>query len=137
MATYAVVADREAAYAFVCRFYQIGRTEQMKGLCQVRNGDVIAAVIFDDFNGSNVFMHVAAEPGKRWLTRHFLHEAFKHPFVTLKARRITLWVDEMNVVCRKFVLHLGFTPEAVLEQAAAGGGDVIIYRMLRGECRYA
>jgi RimJ/RimL family protein N-acetyltransferase len=137
MSRYAVVPDGEAAYGFINRFFAIGRTEQMKGLCLVRDDEVIAAVIYDDFNGSNIFMHLAAVPGKKWLNRHFLHEAFKHPFVTLKAKRITLWIEKTNVACRIFVSHLGFTQEAKLEGAAQDGGDIVLYRMFRQDCRYA
>lgn len=137
MAVYDVVSDGEAAYGFISRFYAVGRTEQLKGLCLTRDGETIAAVIFDDFNGTNVFMHCAAIPGRKWLNRHFLHEAFKHPFVTLGANRITLWIEKTNIDSRRFALHLGFEPEAVLEGAGRSGGDVVIYRMFRRDCRYA
>ena len=137
MAVYDVVPDSEAAYDFVCRFFLVGRTEQMKGLCLRRDDETIAAVIFDDFNGQNVFMHCAAIPGKKWLNRHFLHEAFKHPFVTLGAGRITLWIETTNTQSISFARHLGFRHETVLEQAGQGGADVAIYRMFREECRYA
>lgn len=137
MSRYSVVPDGEAAYGFISRFYAVGRTAQMKGLCQVRGGEVIAAVIFDDFNGSNIFMHCAAMPKTNWLTRHFLHEAFKHPFVTLGAKRITLWIEKSNIASRKFAHSLGFVHETNLEGAAQDGGDVAIYRMFRQDCRYA
>lgn len=137
MPVYDVVPDGEAAYGFVNQFYAVGRTEQLKGLCLTRDGVEIAAVIFDDFNGNNVFMHCAAEPGRKWLNRHFLHEAFKHPFVTLGANRITLWIEKVNIDSRRFAQHLGFVHETTLEGAAKDGGDVAIYRMFRRECRYA
>lgn len=108
----------------------------MKGLILRRNDETIAAVIFDAFNGQNIFMHCAGQ-GKNWLNRHFLHEAFKHPFVTLGAKRVTLWIDKSNVASRRFAQHLGFTQEATLERAGTFGGDVVIYRMFRESCRYA
>ena len=137
MVAYSVVPDSEAAYEFVSHYFVVGCTEQMKGLCLRRDDETIAAVIFDDFNGQNVFMHCAARPGKKWLNRHFLHEAFKHPFVTLGAGRITLWIEKSNVPSRIFAQHLGFTHEVSLERAAQDGSDVAIYRMFREDCRYA
>lgn len=137
LTVYDVVPDAEDAYAFCCKFFMVGRTEQLKGLCLRRNDETIAAVIFDDFNGQNIFMHCAGTPGKKWLNRHFLHEAFKHPFVTLGAKRITLWIEKTNIASRTFAQHLGFTHETTLEAAARDGGDVTIYRMFREECRYA
>lgn len=132
-----VVSDVEAAYEFCTKFFAVGHSAQMKGLVLRRHGETIAAVIFNEFNGQNIFMHCAAEPGKKWLNRHFLHEAFKHPFVTLSAQRITLWIEKSNVASRKFALHLGFKHEATLERAGILGGDVAIYRMFREDCRYA
>lgn len=137
MASFAVVSDAELAYAFCHEYLRIGRTEQQKGLVQLRDGEPVAAVVYDDFNGWNVMMHIAARPGVKWLNRHFLHEGFKYPFVTLGAKRITGWVEANNSAARKFDEHLGFTREAKLVRAGSSGQDVIIYRMLREECRYA
>lgn len=137
MTVYTVVPDGEAAYDFVCRFFSLGRTAQLRGLCLRRDDETIAAVIFDDFNGYNVFMHCAAIPGKKWLNRHFLYEAFKHPFVTLGAGRITLWIERTNTASCSFARNLGFRHETTLERAAQDGGDVVIYKMFREECRYA
>jgi RimJ/RimL family protein N-acetyltransferase len=135
--TYAVISDADAAYAFVTRYYDIGRTAQMRGLCQVRDGEIIAAVIYDDYNGQNVFCHIASDGSKRWMTRHFLHEIFKYPFRTLGCGRITLWIDATNTDSIKFVTNLGFRREAVLDSAGKDAHDVVIYRMFRRECRYA
>lgn len=135
--TFTVVSDPDAAYAFVTSQYDIGRTAQMKGLCQVRDGEVVAAVIYDDFNGQNVFCHIASDGSKRWMTKWYLHEIFKYPFVTLGCGRITLWIDATNIASVSFVTNLGFRREAVLEKAGKDGHDVLIFRMFRKECRYA
>lgn len=136
--SYEVVADKEAAWQFyVSRAGASGRTEYQQGLCLKKDGEIIASVIYDQYNGSNIFMHVAAAPGKKWLNRHFLHEAFKYPFVTLGCRRITGWVWANNVEAQKFDEHLGFKREAVLKDAAGLGQDVYLYVMFRDECKYA
>lgn len=136
MSTFAVVPDLEAAYAFTQEFFPVGRSTDMKGLCLVREGETIAAVLYEQFNGQNIFMHCAATPGKKWLNRHFLYEAFKHPFLTLGANRITLWIHNDNIPSRRFAQHLGFTQEAKLSGAGEQGQDVVIYRMFRRDCRY-
>lgn len=135
--TFSVVSDAEAAYIFCRQYFDMGPSPLMKGICLQRNGETIAAAVFDQYNGQNIFMHCAATPGKKWLNRHFLHEAFKHPFVTLGCKRITLWIEKTNVTSRKFAQHLGFTHEATLERASAKGGDIVLYRMFREDCRYA
>jgi RimJ/RimL family protein N-acetyltransferase len=98
---------------------------------------VIAAAGYDQYNGQNIFGHIASDGTRRWLTRHFLYETFKYPFVTLGVQRMSVWVEASNHDSRRFVTNLGFTAEAVLEKAGRDGVDVIIYRMFRAECRYA
>jgi RimJ/RimL family protein N-acetyltransferase len=135
--TWEVVADPDVAYEFVRSHYEIGRTAQMKGLVNKKNGVIVAAEIYDDYNGNNVICHIASDGSKRWLNRWFLHEMFKHPFITLGCERITVWIDATNIDSLKFVTNLGFRREAVLERAGRDGHDVMIYRMFRRECRYA
>jgi RimJ/RimL family protein N-acetyltransferase len=134
---YTVAADREAAYAFCTEFFALGRTDGYQGLVQLKDGETIAAVVYDHFNGTNIFMHVAARPGRKWLNRHFLHETFKHPFITLGCRRVSAWIDRSNQDSRRFCAHLGFQVEGVMKGAAEDGGDVELYRLFREECRYA
>ena len=137
MSDYAVVADADAAYDYISKQYSIGRTDQLKGLVQKRGGEIIAAVVYDECNGPNIFAHIASDGSRHWLNRHFLHEMFKYPFVTQGCSRITVWVNASNTPSRRFVTNLGFTAEAVLQRAGSDGGDVLIYRMFRQECRYA
>lgn len=135
--SFAVVSDRDLAYSFCTQFFGLGRTDGQRGLIQVRDGETIAAVVYDHWNGPNIFMHVAAKPGRKWLNRHFLHEAFKVPFVQLGCRRASAWVDASNHDSNRFISHLGFTAEGRMAGAAEDGGDVVIYRLFREQCRYA
>ena|SRR5215471_3205686 len=132
-----VVSDPDAAYDFIRQHFYIGRTQDMKGLVQLRGDDVIAAVIFDSFTTHNCFMHIASDGSKKWMTRHGLHEVFKYAFITAGCERVTLWVEATNADSRALVQGLGFTLEAVLHRAGRDGVDVLIYRMFRQECRYA
>ena len=136
--TYEVVSDAEAAWTFYsARIGAQARTQFQKGICLKKDGEVIAAVVYDQFNGSNIFMHVAAIPGRKWMNRWMLHEAFKYPFVTLGCKRITGWVLSDNEDAKKFDEHLGFRREAVLHNAGPAGQDVYLYVMFRDDCRYA
>jgi RimJ/RimL family protein N-acetyltransferase len=135
--TWEVVADADAGYAFITQHYDIGRTQQFRAICQKKNGVIVAAVGYDECNGSNIFCHIASDGSKRWMTRWYLHEIFKFPFRTIGCERITLWVDATNYASLGFVTNLGFKREAVLERAGREGHDVIILRMFRRECRYA
>lgn len=132
-----ITSDPDAAYTFINAQVPVWRTEDWKGIVLTRDDKVIAAVGYDQYNGSNIFVHLASDGSKRWLNRHFLHEGFKYPFVTLGCQRITAWVEACNYDSHRFCRNIGWTVEAVLEKAGRDGRDVLIYRMFRQECRYA
>ena len=100
------------------------------------NGRIVAGVVYADWNGRNIFMHVAAEPGKVWLTRKTLYEFFAYPFLQCGCERITGWVESSNTAARRLDEHLGFVEEARLQGAARDGGDIIVYCMKKRDCRF-
>jgi RimJ/RimL family protein N-acetyltransferase len=97
---------------------------------------LVAGVLFDGFNGANVWMHVAAQPGARWMTRAYLLACFAYPFNICRVKRISGYVNASNLAAQRFDEHLGFKEEARLQGAAPDGGDVIIYAMWRKDCRF-
>lgn len=100
------------------------------------DGDnLLAAVLYDTFNGANIHMSVAAVPGARWLNREFLRVAFEYPFLQLGVKRITGMVAESNHQARKFDEHLGMELEATLLNAHPDG-NLLIYVMHRDKCRW-
>lgn len=137
MSNWAVVSDPDRAYEFITRSFELGRSQHWKGLCQLHNGEVVAAAGYDTFTTHNCFLHLASDGSRKWMTRHFLHETFKYPFVTAGCERITAWIEKPNLRSRAIARRTGFTQEAVLEKAGRDGVDVLIYRMFRQECRYA
>lgn len=96
---------------------------------------LLAGVLYQNFNGVNISVHIAAEPGSSWLTRGFLWKIFHYPFEQLGAQRLTGFVPATNLAAQRFDEHLGFTEEARLSDALPSG-DLIIYRMRKSECRW-
>lgn len=96
----------------------------------------LASVLYEGYNGRNVWMHVAAEPGARWLVRDYLRACFAYPFLVCGVERVSGYVAESNALARRFNQHLGFREEARLRGAAPDGGDVIILVMWRQDCRH-
>ena len=94
------------------------------------------AVIYESYSPRNVSMHVAAVDGKAWLNRAFLKAAFDYPFNQLKVERVTGLVPDSNEAAKRFDEHLGFKREGVMRGAADDGSDLIVYGMLRSECRH-
>jgi hypothetical protein len=135
-ARHEVVADEDAAFNFIKGFIPINPSFQQKGIVLRVDGEIIAALLYVEYNGSNVFCHIAGKPGRRWLNRDFLFWAFSYPFDQLGCRRITGWVEEDNAESRRFLENIGFSIEARLKGAGVHGQDVLLYRMLRSECRF-
>jgi RimJ/RimL family protein N-acetyltransferase len=131
-----IVSDPARVWAFVQQFVPVPVVGGMKGLGLERDGELVAGVLYEGWNGVNIWMHVGAVPGKRWMTREYLRYCFYYPFVELGCRRVSGYVEASNESARRFDEHLGFRQEAILKGAATDGGDVISYVMWRDECRY-
>lgn len=108
----------------------------MKAIGLVRDGEIVAGVLYEGFTGHNIWMHVAAKPGRLWANRPFLETCFKHAFDALGCRRVSAWVEDSNEASRKLVQHLGWKLETKLKGAARDGGDVCLYVMWRDDCKY-
>ena len=106
------------------------------GLGVYEDGKIIAGVVYNLYNGPSICMHVAAEPGKLWLRREFLFRFFAYPFIQLGCNRVTGLVRVDNIEARRFDEHLGFVQEGVIRKGASDGTDIILYGMLKEECRW-
>lgn len=100
-----------------------------------RNGALVAGVLYEDYNGANVVMHVASDGTAEWLNREYLRTCFDYPFRQLGCQRVTGIVPSTNDKALSFDEHLGFEVETKLE-GAHPEGDLIILRMKRENCRW-
>ncbi len=137
MALHALEYDLEAVFPFVRALVPgLARSEGMRSIGLRRDGELVAGVVYEGFNGSNMWIHVAALPGARWLVRSYLYACFYYPFGLCGVERLSGYVNASNAAARRFNEHLGFQEEARLRGAAPDGGDVIVYVMWKRECRH-
>lgn len=101
-----------------------------------RDGDLLAVVVYNLWSGADIAMHVAAMPGRRWMTRAFLRAVFRYPFVQLECQRVTGYVPASNADALRFDRHLGFVEEGRMREALPNGEDVIVLGLLKRECRW-
>ncbi len=99
-------------------------------------GELIAGVLFDNKSGANIHMHVASNETRHWMTPAYMAACFRYAFVQAACNRITGLVRADNVDAQRFDEHLGFKREGQLRAACTDGTDLIIYGMLKSECRY-
>lgn len=107
-----------------------------RAIGQERDGQIVAAVVYDNFSNVDCNMHIASDGSGKWLTRELLVRAFAFPFIQCGFRRVTGLVPADNAEALKFDLHLGFEIEGRCREAMPDGSDVIVLGMLRRNCRY-
>ena len=94
-----------------------------------------ATVLYTDYEKAlNCRMHVAG--AGNWLSRTALSVFFSYPFEELGLRRITTLVEKKNRRARKLNEGLGFVREGCLRKGARNGDNLIVYGMLKDECRW-
>ena len=131
-----IISNPARVLAYINRHYALPAKAHMKGLGWEEDGQLVAGVIYEGFNGHNVWMHVAAEPGGRWMRREYLRYCFEYPFNEMGVSRVSGYLAASNTQAVRFDEHLGFHKEAVLTGAASDGGDIHIYVMRREDCRF-
>ena len=112
------------------------RNDGMRAIGLRKDGDLVAGAVYEGFNGHNIWVHLAAVPGARWMTREYLRKCFAYPFELCGVDRLSGYVDASNHAARRLNEHFGYKEEARLRGAAPDGGDVIIYVMWRDQCRF-
>lgn len=94
-----------------------------------------ATVLYDGYKrGISINMHVAGTG--HWLSRTALDVFFSYPFIDLGVRRVNGFVAKKNKKARTLNEKLGFVREGCLRQAAYNGDGLIVYGMLRKDCRW-
>jgi len=129
-----LVVGPEVVQWVAARTNEFGSFGAAVGIGWARNGELLAGVAYNEFNGANINAHIASS-GRHWLTRDFLWAIFDYPFRQLGVQRITGLVGEGNAAARRFDEHLGFTLETKLT-GAHPTGDLLVYVMWKHDCRW-
>lgn len=95
------------------------------------DGEIIAGVIFNVFEGSDVH---ATAAGSRW-SKEFMYALGEYVFDQLKCLRMTMVVSERRV--GKLAEKLGAKREGVLRNHFGVGKDGILYGCLKDEYKYS
>ena len=103
----------------------------------MRGLEIQAVVLYNQYVPENsIDLHIAAVPGKRWMTPSFLRATFRYPFLQLGVRQMGALVASDNADSLRLTRRVGFIQEGVARQAWADGIDVICFGMLRHECKW-
>lgn len=100
------------------------------------SGEIIAGALFERCNGKNAFLHCASDGKKRWASKEFVRAVFSYPFVMLGYERLSTVLASSNEETMAFDLHIGFTEEARLKNAAHDGSDQVFLVMWKKDCKW-
>ena len=99
---------------------------------QERDGELIAGVMYDDFNGASISMHLRCDPPAH-PSRKFWWMIFDYPFRQLGVKVIRSAVKESNTRSIHIIERLGGVRTAILPDHYKDG-DGIIYSMYPSDC---
>lgn len=99
-----------------------------------QDGRLTAGVLFNEWNGSNVHVHLRADT-RYSMTRGFLRELFTWAFKVLGARRVTAVCDGANKRILQVTSKMGFICEAILKDFIPTG-NLYVMVMWPQNCRY-
>lgn len=128
-----VFNDKERVAAFVAR--EVDQTASWGGYNAIgveRDGELIAGIVVNNFNGTNATVHIALTKS---LPRDFLPVCFEYLFVQCGLKRVTGLVPADNPKALKFDLHIGFKEEFVMKHGHPSGAMHVLV-MFKEDCRW-
>lgn len=128
-----IICDADRVSKFVSDITGTDNWSAHQGIGLEKNGELVAGVIYDNYNGVNIFAHIASKG--RWLNRNFLWYMHHYPFIELNVNRVTGLIPSNNKEVIKFVEHLGAHKEATLKNAHPEG-DLYVYCLFKKDCKY-
>lgn len=106
-------------------------TDKARFLGKVIDGELVALAAFDEYDGTNIEVHIAS---RRW-TRDWMRAAFHYCFNVCGCRRMTGLIDARNFHMKSYMSRLGFEYEGRMRHALPDG-DIEIYGLLREDCKW-
>ena len=97
-----------------------------------REGQLVAGVMYDYYNGASIFAHIAiAGP----ITREWLRRICHYPSIQLGCQVVIGLVASDNQAAQQFDAHFGFKKR--LDIAGADpAGSLLIYTLDKADCRF-
>jgi RimJ/RimL family protein N-acetyltransferase len=131
-----VIVHGQAVVDWCCRTHGIktGYTAAI-GIGVTKGGELQGAVVYHEFNGASIRIHVVSNGSKRWVTREWLHVIFSYAFDQLKVKRITGFTPASNCAALKFNKSVGLVEETRLA-GTEPDGDTVVLKMTRADCRW-
>lgn len=129
-------ADQEIAQWVAKRIPDYTLMPGARSLGVVKDGKIVAGVVFERCNGFNIEASIAAMPGAGWADRKTLFALFSYPFHQLGVEAVTVLVSLANLESLNLATKLGFEKVALVPFAARDGAPLVILQMTIEQCRW-
>lgn len=104
-----------------------------QALGDIRDRKIIAGVVFNNFNGASIQMHVAVDDKR--VSKSFVIACFRYAFEQAKVEKILGFVGSKNIAAYSLNRHLGFVKECKIS-GAHPDGYLVVMSMTRIQCRF-
>lgn len=131
-----ITTDVLEVLRFVQRYVPVLACEKMNGLGLKDDKGLALAVLYERWTSKAVWLHTAKRPDAQFSSKRFLSLIYEYPFIQVGVEQLFGWVDASNEAARNVNERMGFKQLFILPSAATDGGDAIIYRMTREDCRF-
>lgn len=101
-----------------------------------RDGALCAVTVYDAFSPTNCFISIASDQSPAWMTREYIRHVFAYPFIQCGFPRVSCAISEHNAASLRFTNHFGWKCEGVMRCGGSEGEDIMLFGMLRHECRW-
>lgn len=101
----------------------------------VEDGEIVAGVVLNQYNGASMCIHVASDGSKRWLTKELLWFVFHYAFEQARVKVLIGLIGSKNTASHRFNLHLGFVEEHRIPDAHPDG-ELLIHILRKENCRW-
>lgn len=97
---------------------------------------LIGGILINDITPQrNCWLTIYTE-SPRWATRNILKYVFTVVYVTIGAKRCSVFVSKSNNKSHDFCQRLGFKDEGLLREYRENGEDCYVMGMLKQECKW-
>lgn len=97
---------------------------------------LIGGILINDITPQrNCWLTIYTE-SPRWATRKILKYVFTVVYVTIGAKRCSVFVSKSNNKSHDFCQRLGFKDEGLLREYRENGDDCYVMGMLKQECKW-
>lgn len=106
-------------------------SDKAKFIGEQINGKIVSMVAFDNFNGTNIDVHIVSSK----ITRKLLRAIASYVFDVCGCRRMTSLNDSSDFQMGPYLERLGFKYEGTIRHGLPNS-DVIVYGMIREDCKW-